>query len=204
MYQGVCKNQVGTDEGDSLPPLHGPPLAHRALLGRLFNFSDPLCPHRSLWMYNAEVPGKYHTIVSYLEQWFLNLPQSPVNWQVSEGPVSATCRGLCPCVPCTLWLGTPAQSPHSPKPGCLAVLKEVPCFSGCILGCPRSSKIYFGISTYTFFGALYSQSTAEGTPYFTICKINFSCMSPSTGVKRREARKTLSKFHNKTKSHIHL
>lgn len=127
MYQGVCKNQVGTDEGDSLPPLHGPPLAHRALLGRLFNFSDPLCPHRSLWMYNAEVPGKYHTIVSYLEQWFLNLPQSPVNWQVSEGPVSATCRGLCPCVPCTLWLGTPAQSPHSPKPGCLAVLKEVPC-----------------------------------------------------------------------------
>ena len=51
MCQGMGKNQVYIDEWDNLSLLHGLPLAHCVLLGSLLNFSDPLFPHLSLWMY---------------------------------------------------------------------------------------------------------------------------------------------------------
>ena len=163
-------------------PLCGLLLAHCALFGSLLNFSDPLLPYLSLWM-NMWGWGKCHTNVSYPEQWFPNptghqhLAQSLFQ-SVPGGSVELLGWETLPRH-LIAWLLSHPKGSSLPSLVAFWIAPSLP---------KHTSQSPLTLP----FGKLYLQSTAVGIQNFTTCKINFSCPSLSTGVKKNETRKNLT------------
>lgn len=129
--------------------------------------------------------GKYHTNVSYPEQWLPNptghqhlaqsLFQSVPGGLVALSGWEALPRHL------TTWLLSHPQGSSLPS---LVAFWTVPSLPKHTLESPLTLP----------FGKLYLQSTAVGIQNFTTCKINFSCTSLSTSVKKSETRKNWTRL----------
>lgn len=134
------------------------------------------------------------------------LPQ-PHEWQVPEGVVSVSPR-LCwhSWFSAQSGLGTPAQAPHSPRPGCLAILNEVACLFW------LHSRLFHvsqntlqNLHVHFLFGVLLShRALTKGPSILPPAKLTFPALHSLLMFKRVKPGKCCPSSKRKTSLLVHL